>query len=139
MSFEKITDFLRQVLSAIIIIYLTKKLFNLEDRVLYLENKLTNKSSVIEDEYSTENDFQPVRKLVNSSEKSSFNIQLPTETSQVQSSSETKDNLTQDVDEESSLTKLPLKQIQEMALKKNIDIKSSGKNKTKKQLIEELK
>lgn len=210
MNFEKITEFVRQLLMVFIIIYLTRKLFALEDRIIYLEKKYISDDEEIEEEYSTENFFE---KIMGNNLNNPVTLQIPTcenpllcsrrkvaevpvviktiqQTSKPAVISEhsnqysineepvvTKKPVNEQVEEpvieqvlneqsvnkqlvneqvvneqsvnkrlvneqveriEITPTKFTLKELQDLAISKNIDLKTGGRNKTRKQLLEEI-
>lgn len=169
MNYEKTLEFLRQVLIVLVIFYLTKKIFALEDRVTYLEKK--NSEEIVNDEeYSTENNIKVFNDVLKKQVSSVATINIPQflpqtvfvtqhqnspkkeiivvseETQETSKSSESHGAQACPINKpESDSPKInlqdvkpSLKEIQEIAISKNIDIKVSGKNKSRKKLIDEI-
>jgi hypothetical protein len=57
MEIDKLLDFLRHLIVILLIVYLTRKVFVLEDKVEKLCNEIKN-SDIFEEEYSTDNEIQ---------------------------------------------------------------------------------
>jgi len=145
MNYEKTIEFVRQTLLVLVIFYLTKKIFSLEDRVTYLEQ---NKSEdEVPDEYSTENNIKIFNDAIKKQLNNVSTINVPptlfvsvkptavVEEVNVETQSSTKEEAS---DASKTPGKMSLKEVQEIAKLKNIDLKVSGKSKSKKQLIEEI-
>lgn len=156
--FNKYGEYLRYLLIIIAIYFLSKKVLELDNRVYVVERKLSHDDIIAE--YTTENDFEvcstdiknQVNKIKNeiimeqrqeTAEKQEEKVQPIFVENQIVVSEKEIDNASQEAltvayTESKPMLRMDLKSLQELALSKGIEIKQSGKNKTKKQLQREL-
>jgi len=139
MDFGKIMDYLRQCVLLFLVIYLVKKFYELERKVYYLTLKI-NQLEVVE-EYSTDeislNPEKSKKEVFSDIFVNLANQEVPQETHSIAKSTiKTEEPI---FTESNPFSKKTLKELQALAIEREIEIKVNGKNKTKKQLLEELK
>jgi predicted patatin/cPLA2 family phospholipase len=76
MEIDKLLDFLRHLIVILLIVYLTRKVFVLEDKVEKLYTEIKN-SDMFEEEYSTDNEIQ-ILNQVSAKSTEPIMINMPT-------------------------------------------------------------